>query len=69
MLNGAATTRWRSRAPTSTRSRPCRPRRSRSRPDPIALKRAEIGALADEQPDEIADLLRGWLTESGGVRR
>lgn len=38
-------------------------------PDPVALKRAEIGALADEQPDEVADLLRGWLAESGGVRR
>jgi flagellar M-ring protein FliF len=38
-------------------------------PDPVALKRAEIGALADEQPDEVADLLRGWLAESGAVRR
>jgi len=35
-------------------------------PDPIALKRAEIGALADEQPDEVADLLRGWLVGSTG---
>ena len=38
-------------------------------PDPIALKRAEIGALAEDQPEEIADLLRGWLSEPGGVRR
>ncbi|WP_028048009.1 flagellar basal-body MS-ring/collar protein FliF [Cellulomonas sp. URHE0023] len=32
-------------------------------PDPIAVKRAEIGALAEDQPEEIADLLRGWLTD------
>ena len=38
-------------------------------PDPIAVKRAEIGALAEEQPEEIADLLRGWLTEPSGARR
>lgn len=30
-------------------------------PDPVARKRAEITALADEQPQEVADLLRGWL--------
>ncbi|NKY41614.1 flagellar M-ring protein FliF, partial [Cellulomonas septica] len=30
-------------------------------PDPVARKRAEITALADEQPEEVADLLRGWL--------
>jgi len=35
-------------------------------PDPVALKRAEISALADEQPDEVADLLRSWLTPTGG---
>ncbi len=34
-------------------------------PDPVAVKRAEIGALADEQPEEVADLLRGWLVGSG----
>jgi flagellar M-ring protein FliF len=38
-------------------------------PDPVAVKRAEIGALADEQPEEVADLLRGWLAESSGARR
>ena len=38
-------------------------------PDPVALKRAEIGALADDQPDEVADLLRGWLSEPSGARR
>lgn len=30
-------------------------------PDPVSRKRAEISALADEQPQEVADLLRGWL--------
>ncbi|AEE44811.1 flagellar basal-body MS-ring/collar protein FliF [Cellulomonas fimi] len=30
-------------------------------PDPVARKRAEITALADDQPQEVADLLRGWL--------
>lgn len=34
-------------------------------PDPVAVKRAEIGALADDQPEEVADLLRGWLVGSG----
>jgi flagellar M-ring protein FliF len=34
-------------------------------PDPVALKRAEIGQLADDQPEEVADLLRGWLVGSG----
>lgn len=37
-------------------------------PDAIAVKRAEISALADEQPAEVADLLRGWLSTSGGRR-
>ncbi len=36
-------------------------------PEPVvdgaAVRRAEIGALADEQPAEVADLLRGWLVE------
>jgi flagellar M-ring protein FliF len=36
-------------------------------PDPVAVKRAEISALADEQPGEVADLLRGWLVGSGGA--
>ena len=36
--------------------------------DGAAVRRAEIGALADEQPAEVADLLRGWLVE-GGVQR
>ncbi len=31
----------------------------------LAVKRAERGALADEQPEEVADLLRGWLTPAG----
>ncbi|MCL2424055.1 MAG: flagellar M-ring protein FliF, partial [Micrococcales bacterium] len=34
-------------------------------PDPIASKREQIAALADEQPEEVADLLRGWMAESG----
>ncbi|GEA90142.1 flagellar basal-body MS-ring/collar protein FliF [Cellulomonas cellasea] len=38
-------------------------------PDALAVKRAEISALADEQPAEVADLLRGWLTTSGSGRR
>ncbi len=33
--------------------------------DGSALRRAEISALADEQPAEVADLLRGWLSSSG----
>ncbi|GAA2726506.1 flagellar basal-body MS-ring/collar protein FliF [Cellulomonas aerilata] len=36
-------------------------------PEPVvdesAVRRAEIGALADESPGEVADLLRGWLVE------
>jgi flagellar M-ring protein FliF len=31
--------------------------------DEAAVRRAEIGALADESPGEVADLLRGWLVE------
>ena len=31
----------------------------------LAVKRAEIAALADEQPEEVADLLRGWLAPAG----
>ena len=39
-------------------------------PDPVALKRAEIGQLVDDQPEEVADLLRGWLAgaSAGGKR-
>lgn len=33
-------------------------------PDPAALRRAEVGDLVDSQPAEVADLLRGWLTET-----
>ncbi|WNB85242.1 flagellar basal-body MS-ring/collar protein FliF [Cellulomonas sp. ATA003] len=33
--------------------------------DEAAIRRAEIGALAEEQPGEVADLLRGWLVEGG----
>ena len=35
--------------------------------DEDAMRRAEIGALAQEQPAEVADLLRGWLV--GGAKR
>lgn len=35
-------------------------------PSEIAVKRAEISAFADEQPAEVAELLRGWLV--GGKR-
>ena len=35
--------------------------------DEAAVKRAEIGALAEQQPGEVADLLRGWLV--GGAKR
>ncbi|PZR54126.1 flagellar M-ring protein FliF [Xylanimonas oleitrophica] len=34
-------------------------------PPPADRKRAEIAALADEQPDEVAELLRGWLAGAG----
>src|SRR5450830_468726 len=37
-------------------------------PDAVAMKRAEISALADEQPAEVADLLRGWLAAPSGRR-
>ncbi len=36
-------------------------------PDPSAVRRAEIAALADEQPEQVAELLRGWMTT--GARR
>lgn len=35
--------------------------------DESALRRAEISTLAEESPDEVADLLRGWLV-GGGAR-
>jgi len=35
----------------------------------LAMKRAEISALADDQPAEVADLLRGWLAASGSGKR
>ena len=35
----------------------------------IEFKRAEIAALAEDQPAEVADLLRGWLATSGTSRR
>ncbi|HEY0187057.1 MAG TPA: flagellar basal-body MS-ring/collar protein FliF [Cellulomonas sp.] len=38
-------------------------------PDPaqesLTVKRAEIAALADDQPEEVADLLRGWMSSTG----
>ncbi len=34
-------------------------------PDPVAIHREQIAALADEQPEEVAELLRGWMAESG----
>jgi len=37
--------------------------------DGSAIRRAEISALADEQPAEVADLLRGWLTSGSGAGR
>lgn len=37
-------------------------------PDPVATKRHEIAAMAEEQPEEIAEVLRGWLAESGARR-
>lgn len=37
-------------------------------PDAVAIKRAEISALADAQPAEVADLLRGWLAAPGARR-
>jgi flagellar M-ring protein FliF len=37
-------------------------------PDPIDAKRRQVAALVDEQPGEVADLLRGWLTDSGTRR-
>lgn len=32
-------------------------------PSPAALRREEVGELVDQQPSEVADLLRGWLNE------
>ena len=36
-------------------------------PDATAVRRAEIAALADEQPEQVAELLRGWMAT--GARR
>ncbi|MCC2334150.1 flagellar basal-body MS-ring/collar protein FliF [Cellulomonas wangsupingiae] len=36
-------------------------------PDATAVRRAEIATLADEQPEQVAELLRGWMTT--GARR
>ncbi|MCL2850072.1 MAG: flagellar M-ring protein FliF, partial [Micrococcales bacterium] len=35
-----------------------------SEPDPTASKREQIATLADDHPEEVADLLRGWMAES-----
>lgn len=32
-------------------------------PTPAALRRAEVGDLVDQQPTEVAEVLRGWLGE------
>ncbi len=37
-------------------------------PDAVTVKRAEISALADAQPAEVADLLRGWLAAPSSRR-
>ncbi|MCG2802840.1 MAG: flagellar M-ring protein FliF [Cellulomonas sp.] len=34
----------------------------------IESKRRQVAALAEDQPGEVADLLRGWLSESGSRR-
>ncbi len=34
-------------------------------PSPAALRRAEVGDLVDQQPTEVAAVLRGWLSEKG----
>lgn len=38
-------------------------------PDPRAVRREEVEAMADEQPAEVAELLRGWLAAPSGRRR
>jgi flagellar M-ring protein FliF len=35
-------------------------------PDINATTRGEIAALVERQPEEVAQLLRGWLVEQGG---
>lgn len=37
-------------------------------PPPVERKRAEITQLAEEQPEQVAELLRGWLATPGGRR-
>ena len=32
---------------------------------PKTLRRAEVGDLVDAQPTEVAEVLRGWLSEKG----
>jgi len=43
------------------------PRPGEPQVDEAAVRRAEIGALAEEEPGEVANLLRGWLV--GGQAR
>lgn len=38
-------------------------------PDPRAVRREEVEAMADEQPAEVAELLRGWLAAPSSGRR
>lgn len=38
-------------------------------PDPRAMRREEVEAMADEQPAEVAELLRGWLAAPASGRR
>lgn len=46
---------------------PGAPQLTPSAPDPAALRRAEVGELVDQQPAEVADLLRGWLADTRKV--
>jgi flagellar M-ring protein FliF len=36
---------------------------TRPQVDPHVEKRDEINAMVDKQPDEVAQLLRGWLAD------
>ena len=38
-------------------------------PDPRSMRREEVEAMADEQPAEVAELLRGWLAAPSSGRR
>ena len=42
---------------------PAGPQRVAAGPSPEALRRAEVGDLVDQQPTEVAAVLRGWLSE------